>query len=290
MNSVWSFRLSAQLALRLPPSWSYALAEKIAISYGMTKRKERDAIKENLCHIMGREISQEQMRRLAGEVYGHFGKYLVDFFRIPKIDDDYIRKKVSLRGVEKLDRFLQQKRGCILLTAHLGSWELGGALLARMGYPIEVIALPHKNQEVNEFFLNRRLSKGVRTIPLASALKGSLSALKQNHFIAILGDRDYTGQGIPARFFGKEVSFPRGAAYLSLKTGAPVLPLFVIRKESDHLELLCGEWIDSPVSQDASDEEIASLTQHFAKILESYIRLYPTQWLVFRKFWEPIHE
>ena len=290
MESPIGFRIASQLALRLPSKAAYYLGEKIGVAYGASKREENQAIQENLRWIINRDISTSEMKLLVQQVYGYFVKYLVDLFRIQEISKIFIQRKVSLDGLEQLDEVIKQEQGGILLTAHLGSWEVGGAILATLGYPISVISLSHKDPWVDRFFRQQRLLKGVQTIPIQSALKGAITGLRQRHLIAILADRDYTNQGVPVQFLGKSICLPKGAAYLAIKMGLPVIPTFVIRNNENSIEIHC----EKPISYSAlklkkyNDDKVTLLTQRFAQILESYIRRYPTQWLVFRRFWEPI--
>lgn len=259
MNSSVAFRIASQTALLLPRKAVYFLGEKIGIAYAMSQREEKTAVRENLRQILGGEISQKELEQMVLQVYVNFAMYLVDFFRIPKVNQFFIRRYVLFEGIEEVDRALEKKKGCILLTAHVGSWEIGGAILAELGYPMDVIALSHKNPWTHQFFLKQRLSKGIRSIPVQTALKGALTGLRQNHVVAILGDRDYTEQGIPVQFLGKTVSFPRGAAYLAVRTGAPIVPIFVLREKEDCFRLLCKKPIVS--HRQTPSPQVQSLTQ-----------------------------
>jgi len=290
MDSSLAFRIASQAALFLPRRVVYFLGEKMGIAYAMSQGEEKNAVRENLRQILGREIAQKELEAMTPQVYVNFAKYLIDFFRVPKVNHSFIDRYVSFEGIEEVDRALEKKKGCLLLTAHVGSWEVGGAILATLGHPMKVIALSHKNPWIDQFFLKQRLSKGIRSIPVQTALKGALAGLRQNHVVAILGDRDYTRQGIPARFLGKTVSFPRGTAYLAIRTGAPIVPIFVLREKGDCIRVLCKKPIENSHFGDGSDQAIQALTQECARVLEEEIRLHPTQWLVFRRFWEPITE
>lgn len=287
MNAL-GFGIASWLALRLPRKTAYSLAERIAESYAFGQARERRSVQDNLRQITGRDLGRDELFFLTREVYRNFAKHLVDFFRMGKVNDSFLRDHVSLEGTDELIEVLRHKRGGILLTAHLGSWEIGGAILAGLGHGIDVIALSHKNSWLDRFFLNQRSAKGIHSFPLHSALKGSLAGLKQNRLIGILGDRDYTHQGIPVQFLGKSVSFPKGTAYLALKTGSPIIPVFILRREDDGIRVLCQKPIPHDGSRQFSEEGLSALTQQCARVIEHQIRLHPTQWLVFRRFWEPI--
>ncbi|MBI1977019.1 MAG: lysophospholipid acyltransferase family protein [Candidatus Omnitrophica bacterium] len=283
-----AFRIASWIVLRLPQKTAYRLARKVGLLYSKIQRRERNWIQENLQQILQRPLAKRESKALIQEVYIQFAKYLVDFFRIPRINQAFIENHVVLNGLERVRRVLVHGKGGILLTAHLGSWELGGAVLGSLGFELEAIALAHRDQGVDEFFVKQRLSKRVRSIPLSSALKGAIQGLRENHLIAIVGDRDYTQQGVPIQFLGKLVSFPRGTAYLSLKTGAPIIPVFIIRQEDDKINMTIDEPLVCEKFTGCNDDAVKELTQKCAQKLEERIRQHPTQWLVFRKFWEPM--
>lgn len=283
-----AFRIASWIALYLPQKSAYCLAGKVGVLYSKIQLRERKWMRENLRQIFQRPLTKRELEILTQEIYIQFAKYLVDFFRIPKVNKIFIEKHVILEGLERIKKALENGRGGILLTAHLGSWELGGAILGSLGFEVEAIALSHRNHWVNEFYVKQRCLGGVRSIPLSAALKGAIQGLSENHLIAIVGDRDYTRQGIPVSFLGKTVSFPKGTAYLALKTEAPVIPVFTIRQEDGKIRMIFEEPVDRSGVTGCDDEAVTALTQRCAQRLEEKIRWYPAQWLVFRRFWEPI--
>ena len=263
------------------------MAQTLAICYGKTQKSDWNAVQQNLRAILGEDTQATQLSSLTAQVYANFGKYLVDVFSLEKMNRSFIQRRVLLHGIEMVDAALRQKRGVILLTAHLGTWELGAAVISGLGYHLDAVVLQHRNVSVNRFFVRQRLKKGVRSIPIQYALRESLVSLKQNHLVAIVGDRDYTNQGIQVNFLGRTVKLPKGMAYLALKSGAPVIPSFVVRELDGRIRIL----LEQPLAVEnlnMSDENIQVLTQKGARAMEKQIRIYPTQWFVFRPFWDPI--
>ncbi len=214
----------------------------------------------------------------------NFAKYLVDFFRFSKIDEVYIKKTVKLENVHYVNQAAALKNGVILLTAHIGNWELGGVVISMLGYPFWIVALPHKDKKVNDFFDAQRQSKSIKVIPLGKAARQCLHALQQGEFLGLAGDRDFTEKSIVVDFFGKPTFFPEGPAALSLKTGAPIVPGFMTRNPDDTLTLRFEEAINAPAVGD-KDANIRNTILAYKVIIENYIRKYPDQWYMFRRFW-----
>ena len=161
---------------------------------------------------------------------------------------------------------------------------MGGAVLGLLGYEINVIALNHKDKRINNFFIQRRTSKNMHVIPLGSAIKKSLYVLQNGEILALLGDRDFSKNGIKVDFFGRPAVVPKGPAVLKLKSGCPLILVFVIR-DSDGGFTMYFEDPDGLKDEVFSEEAVARITSSIMKIFEKYIRKYPTQWYVFRRVW-----
>lgn len=247
--------------------------------------RDRRAVRANLRVIVGTDKNIEPMVR---DIFRNFGKYLVDFFRMDKtLTMEFIRQSVTVENIEYLQQALTHKKGGIVITAHLGNWELGGVLVSMLGYPLTAIALPHKERPVNDLFNNQRGSKGMSVIPSNIAVRKCIETLRNNGMIAIAADRDFTANGEIMDFLGKKALIPKGAAVFSFKTGAPIVPCFCIRNPDDSFTLSFGEAMFPPYE---SGETIApkilmEMMRKYVTVIEAKIRQYPNQWLMFRQFW-----
>jgi len=217
-------------------------------------------------------------------MFRNFAKYLVDFFRFQNLDADYVEKNIKFENLEYVDAALKNKKGLISVTAHIGNWELAGAALSLKGYPISAVALSHKNKKVNDFFIRQRESKKLNVIPFGNAARACLSALKQNHLLALVGDRDFSEKGPVIDFFGKPSIFPEGPAVFALKTKAEIIPGFMVRNTDDTFTLRFEKPVEYEVTGNKS-EDIKKIITSYKSIFEKYIGLYPDQWFMFRRFW-----
>jgi KDO2-lipid IV(A) lauroyltransferase len=137
---------------------------------------------------------------------------------------------------------------------------------------------------VDDFFNFQRERKGVKVIPLGRAVRASLDALKLNKVLALVGDRVFNEKGVISDFFGKPTAFPQGPAALALKTGAKIIPGFLIRNTDDTFTLRMERSLEFTPGED-KEKTTKEIMTHYKAILEEYVQKYPDQWYMFRKFW-----
>jgi KDO2-lipid IV(A) lauroyltransferase len=284
MVNYYLYRIGQAIALSLPLRLGYTVAVFLSDIRHLYAFEDRRRVTENL-KIIFPEKSEREIAKIRRKVFHNFAKYLVDFFRFNKIDLRYIDKNVKVENIQYIIDSLAEGKGAILLTAHLGNWELGGVVVSMLGYPLLSVALPHKSEKVNNFFNAQREGKGVSVLPLGNAAKGCLKALRRNGLLGLVGDRDFVGKGINVNFFGKPTIFPSGPAFFSLQTGAKIIPGFMLRDKGDKMRLVFEKPIEYKRSGDNA-KDLAVITNSFRGVFEKYIRNYPDQWYLFRRFWK----
>ena len=245
--------------------------------------KDRNAVIKNLQHILK---TREDVRLSAREVFRNFGKYLVDFFLMYKIvDDQFIKEQLIVAGYQHLTSALAKGKGVVILTAHLGNWEMGAAVLNKLGHTLTAIALPHKDSRVNEIFNRQRINHGVTVVPTSVAVRGCVGALRENKCVAVLGDRDFGSFGAPMQFFGRPTLIPKGAAFFARITGAAIVPIFLIPGKDEKYTLTFEEAIFPPDKKSKDPEDIElDLMKECTGVIENNVRKNPLQWLMFREF------
>ena len=275
------YRIGEYIALHAPLGFSYRLAEFLSELQYIFSTRDRRSVLDNLRVILPYEKNPQ---RVAREAFRNFGRYLVEFFRVPKINRKYIEDNIEIIGRENMDAALKKGKGVIGLAAHIGNWELGGIALAILGYPVSAIALPHKDRRVNNFFNSQRRNKGIEVMQLGNAARRCLEALKQKKIVAILGDRDFSQGGYLLDFLSRQKIIPKGPAAFALKTGAPIIFGVMLRRKNNKFRLILEKPIDFSATGD-KEKDTLELTKKYAAIIEGYIRKYPEQWLMFRRFW-----
>ncbi len=280
------YRFFQIVVLAVPLRIAYWISTGIAcLNYHLFCLRPRRALEENLRNVF-KDWSEKQISECVWSNFVQFGKFIVDFFHMSRLNSENIGEFVEIGNKKYLDEvMIQKRRGVIALTAHLGNWELGGVTLALLGHPISAVALSHEEARVDAIFVGQRAGKGVKVIPLGRAGRDSYKALIRGEMIALLGDRDVTSQGIETPFFGKMTPFPRGTAVLAVRTRASILPGFVIRQGNGRCKLL----FEKPFHADLSKSPVESekdVLRRWISILEKYILLYPEQWFMYHRVWD----
>jgi KDO2-lipid IV(A) lauroyltransferase len=283
MYNYFLYKIGQFIALRLPIRLGYKLAIFISDLRYIFAKVDRANVTANL-KVIFPDKNEKEIARIRLEMFRNFAKYLVDFFRFPKIDLNYIKQNIRIENSHYFNESLSKGKGVIALSAHIGNWELGAATIALLGYPFLAVALPHKHKKVNSFFNSQREAKGIKVIPFGKAVRNCLDALKENKIVALVGDRDFSEKGMVLDFFGKPTFLPEGAAAFSLKTGASIVPAFMLRDKDDKFILK----LEKPIEYTATtnrNNDIVEIIKRCKSIIEYYIRKYPDQWLMYRKFW-----
>ncbi|MBL7069415.1 MAG: lysophospholipid acyltransferase family protein [Candidatus Omnitrophica bacterium] len=277
------YRIAQFLVITLPLKIAYRLGTSIADLQFLISKKDRALLINNLKSACNK--SEEESRHSARAILRNFAKYLVEFLRFARMGRDYIQKNVKIEGLDNLKKALELKKGAIVFSAHLGNWEWGAAILAQLGFPVNVIALAHKDRNVNNFFINQRAIKGVKNIPLGGSVRKSLKLLSKNEIIGILSDRDFSNNSVPVNFFGKTALMPIGIGVLAIMSGSPLIPVFIVREKGNTYKYLIGDPIEYTISGN-KENDIKEIVQKSIKSTEKYIRLYPEQWFMFDDPWK----
>lgn len=274
------FLLGKIVALLLPRRWAYGLAKFSALVRYYCDKKDREAILYNLVPFIPDRVRR---RACAREVFINFAYYLTDFFRYGCLNEAFIKKYVRVSGLEHLDAARTKGVPAIAVTAHLGNYELAGAITSLLGYRVAAVALPHQDKRTNRFFNLQRQRVGIKVVATGNAIKGCISALKEGYLLALLADRDFSRHGLKMPMFSQQAFLPRGAAFFAKKTGACIVPGFLVREKKYFYHLR----FEPPFYFDGPDMDEAGIIRRYIPVLEKYIKEYPGQWYLFEKYWLP---
>lgn len=201
------------------------------------------------------------------------------------------RKNFSFQfdGEQNLRTALAEKRGVLLLTAHLGNWEAAGQLLTRIDVPITVTGFDRETPEIRAV-LNAASRQNFKLLPLTGSPTDAIplvAALRRGEVVAMLGDRAYGSPSARIPFFGGTASFPIGAYVMAAIAGAPLMHVFSLREPAGHYRFF-GFPAQHPKmpSHNERDEYLKQCAGHFARDLESVLRRDPFQWYNFFPFWD----
>jgi KDO2-lipid IV(A) lauroyltransferase len=282
-----AFKTGLTLARLLPRPVAQRTAELLGRIGYARNAAGRAALRENLRHVTGRNGSE--LATLCSTNVANFSRMLADYFYSSVVSPQHIHALLEKwRGFENLEQALARGKGVILVTAHLGSWELGGTLLALRGLPMTVITLEEPTSDLTRWRDAQRQRLGIKTIAVGPghdfAFVEMIQTLRRNEIVAMLVDRPYAGTGAPVTFFGRPTEFSNGPALLWQHTGAAVIPAFVTQLPGG---LYQAEALAPLPFSDAGGTRAALLanTQTVASAFESVIRHNPDQWYNYVPIW-----
>jgi KDO2-lipid IV(A) lauroyltransferase len=249
--------------------------------------EHRNVALQNLHIAFGQEKSEEERRSIAKRNFQHMGMMVIEFFRILGMDTEAYKKKVSVEGVEEALKLLEKKKGGLLLIGHFGNWELMGIMSKVLQIPIWAIAKPIKqNEKLYRFILGIRDKAGLTIISPENATQKVMQALSKNWLVAFLIDqRAKRSRGVWVDFFGKKAPTMPGLAVMAIRSGAPVVPAFMIRNGFQKHRLLVKDPVELVLTGDM-EKDVEINMERFTRVLESMIREYPDQWVWIHRRWE----
>jgi KDO2-lipid IV(A) lauroyltransferase len=284
MTTYLGFRLIEGLIARLPRRLAYALGIVISTIAFPILSRQRLALEANLRYVFP-SMRQAELRKLAWRNWLNLTKAWIDFFKIPRMDRGKLGKLLVASGLENLDRAVAAGKGVIVVGVHMGSWELAAASWAAAHGEIGVMVEQIEPRRLFDHVARRRSRMGIRVIPLSrTGARDIMRLLKERRMVVLAMDRDILRTGRPFRFFGRPASFPTGPVEIALKTGAPILPAFVIRDAEDRY-MAFGEppLFLQPTQDHAAD--VKGAMEGLLATFERYITRYPDQWHVLEPIW-----
>ena len=291
----WALRHGFPLALIVAPKLPRPVAlfgSRLVVAIVMFLHyKPKRAIARNLARVLGLPVESRTVRAAVSDMLDNFAHYWVDLFSLAqRPPEDALALLDSMSGHERLGEALAAGHGALLLTAHLGNWEVGGTFLRALHHPLSVVYVPDQYEDVERSRTILRRAAGVAEIPIhprdmVSSLP-VLRALRENRLVALQGDRDWNDRGWPVPFFGADASFPPGPFYLALLTGAPLLPALIAYTKDYRYTIEVGEPIRVAIAA-GEDRETAvrRAMGEWVRVLEAAVRRWPTQWYTFYDFW-----
>lgn len=243
--------------------------------------RRRTVALENLTRAFPERPAPE-LARVGRDSFRHLGMNFVEscvfYFRPPA----RLLSRVSIEGLSHFEAADAQGRGMLLLTAHYGNWELLAASHALARFPLSVVMRPLDSPAFEPILERFRLRSGVELITKRRALTDIVDALRRRRMVGILLDQNASRrEGVFVPFFGVPASTSKGMALIALRTGAPVLPVFIRRRPDGRHVVHAGAPVPVP-----SDGDVVAFTRAFNEAIEAAIRAAPEQWFWLHRRWK----
>jgi KDO2-lipid IV(A) lauroyltransferase len=260
-----------------------------ALAFRLIKEERLKTI-NNLTVAYGKEKSAAEIAAMAREVWVNLGKSGVEFaIRMGQEDPEDFFRDLEVRGNEYLQEAYQKGKGIVGLISHMGCWEGTAMGIPMLGVTAYAIGKKLGNEKLNALLFESRGRKGVPTLARGSSYKTILRVLSENNLIGILIDQDTEVRGVFVDFYGKPAYTPIGAAMLAMDSGAPVLPMFYLKKPDDTYEFIIEKEIPLVMTGNRR-QDMEENTRRFHEIIEKYIKQYPTQWVWMHNRWKTTPE
>lgn len=247
-------------------------------------KRHRNVALENLSFVFS-DKSNAEIKKIAKKSFKNIGLTIGEIARIVKEGKDFINNITEYEGINNIEKAMKKGKGVIIMSAHLGNWEIGALAIGKR-WKFNSVVRPLDNQLLNEFLYKIRTTFNGSVISKKNAMKEILKCLKRNELVAILMDQNTSrDEGIFVDFFGKKACTTPVIAILTLRTGASVIPTFLIREDTGKFKLIFEKEVEIIPSGDYR-KDIERYTLIFTRVIESAVRKYPEQWLWLHRRWK----
>jgi Kdo2-lipid IVA lauroyltransferase/acyltransferase len=232
-------------------------------------------------------LDEQTRDKIEHGTFRNLGRALGEVTQFPKLNRTNIESVVEYEGLENYQQAVAQGRGVLLLTGHIGAWELSVYAHSIYGYPMSFLARRVDNPLVERLAEINRGRFGNRSIDKKGSLREVLKTLKAGGVVGILADLNSAREeGVFVEFFGRPACTTAGVATLALRTGAVVLPGYILWDEARQIHRLCFESPLETINTGNPKDDIVTNTARYAKVLEAVIRRHPDQWLWIHRRWK----
>ena len=280
-----AFEILFSLFGRIPRKWAIRLGNVLGKLWYFADKRHRNIALTNLNYAYGHEKSPAEIEKLARQVFQNLAQIPLEICWSLRLGVNDFLPYCDVKGYANLQAALEKGKGVLFFSAHIGNWELLSFSFGRFGFPVSGIYRPLKSEPINMLIYNYRTRFGAKLIPKKHSMRRVLKCLKNNECVGMLMDQDPgSSAGVFADFFGIPVSTNKGLAQLALKTGASVIPAYVIRDGLKyHIEF--GKEIPL-IKTKEGEKDIVANTQQYNKAIEDVVRRYPEQWFWVHRRWK----
>lgn len=268
----------------------HEIADQIANAFMALRPRYLEAILGNTAQVTGLKPTHPRVDRIARDMVRQHARAWVDFFFYGQRPvEEALAQFASIEGEAHLEAARAEGRGVIILTAHAGNYELGGMLLRARDLKVHAVYKPDRFEAVERLREDMRALGGVVGIPVDGVGFSTLplvKLLREGALVGMQGDRDFSLNGLPMRFFGREVPFPRGPWELAAMTGAPIVTSFFYTDEERRFHARFGAPIWVAGERGARRASMEEGMRAYVADLEALIRQHPSQWYCFYPFWD----
>jgi Kdo2-lipid IVA lauroyltransferase/acyltransferase len=274
-------QLGVWIANRAGYDRTIALGNKAGdLLYGLLRRPRR-RIQHNLRLAFGDGLPEAECTRIARGVLRYFAKNWLDLFFYGGSNKQVFMDRITIQGLEHLDSALAKGRGVIAVSGHIGNYPLLGTQFTERGYDFTVVIRDPKSSISSRVYEKCRAMIRLQTTyttPERQFFKNAMKTFARNGILCLISDENKRTGGVFVDFFGRPASTPPGPAALALRTGAAIVPIFILRNPDNSQRIIIDEEISWQKTGDSASDMVA-ITARFTAVIEQYIRRDLAQWM-----------
>ncbi|PHR94467.1 MAG: lipid A biosynthesis acyltransferase [Robiginitomaculum sp.] len=232
------------------------------------------------------DASDAQINTWLSESWNRIGRTFGEFPLLGRIKVFDGSGRVEVIGLERLEKLKKDGKAAILVSGHFANWELMAAVFSQTNLPVHVTYRPTNNPYFDKRIRQQRAAYGIKLMVAKSGAKGAkelIHALRSGQSVALLNDQKFN-EGIEVPFFGVGAMTAPGPTRLAIKTGAPLIPMSIVRTEGANFRVTIHE----PIKLQKTDDRTADIRDGVLKItsfVEEHIRENPTDWFWVHRRW-----
>jgi KDO2-lipid IV(A) lauroyltransferase len=248
-------------------------------------KKHRRIVLDNLTYAFGHEKQPEEIEKIAQQVFINLVRVVLEIAWSLQLDERRISKHFKIGGYHHIKQAYEKGKGVLVLTAHFGNWELLSVIGGMIKFPQSVVVRPLDFKPLDHFVFKLRTRFGGKIMPKQRSFRKIIRRLHRGEMVYLLMDQNVDWyEGVFVDFMGHRACTNKGLALLALNTGAPVVPVFMVREKSGFRAEFGPEIITVQTGDRQKDIEIN--TQEYNRVIENVVRRYPDQWFWVHQRWK----
>jgi Kdo2-lipid IVA lauroyltransferase/acyltransferase len=275
------------LTEHVPNAIIYAISKYSSSLFMRFSQRYQRKISRNLRIAFGASCDSSTVAKISGTLAQNLGLNFAETLVSSTSKKKALLNSIQVHGIEHLDHALAAGKGVIAFSAHIGNFTLIGPKMSACGYAFNMLVKDPRYTGVAEAFHIIQEGQGGKFIyvePWEKALRQILASLRKNEVVCMLADEKKTKSDIFVDFFGYPAPTAPGPAVLSLRTGAPLLPVFIIRGDDGHHHIHIGPLLEFVLNGDRTSD-IHTIVASYTRIIEDFIKRYPDQWFWINDRW-----
>ena len=280
-----AFELLLKLFGLLSRKWAVRIAHFLGRILFNVAKKHRRITMDNLTYAFGHEKQPEEIEKIARQVFINLVKVVFEIGWSSHLDERHLDEHFKIDGYHHIKNAYEKGKGVLVLAAHCGNWELLSVVGGMIKFPLSIVVRPLDFKPLDHFMSNLRTRFGGKIIPKQRSIRTIIRSLDRGELVLLLMDQNVDWyEGVFVDFMGHRACTSKGLALFAQKTGAPVVPVFMVREKSGFRAEFGPEIVT--VKTGDRQKDIERNTQEYNKVMENYIRRYPDQWFWVHQRWK----